>query len=304
MGTHAMEYVDTPNHRNMNHRKKPIQMLWRVAGLLLSKQGRAAGLVTQSYNRISDGYNEAWTSHMRNLTADMIDRMDIGAGQKALDLTCGTGYATHLIAQKTGRTVIGVDASEGMLHQAVSNYSSRCTFVCADILDYLKTIPDESFDCAACCWGLGYSKPLRVLGEVRRILKKGGRVGIIDNTLFSLREVLWASMLAFMEQPDKLEHIMPFRFLTGRRHLWAWYRLSGLRPVCLWSGKKSYAVGSGKEAIARLQATGAAAGFEYAAKESDAEVIFERFAAIIEQRYSRDGTIPIIHRYLAGVAKK
>jgi SAM-dependent methyltransferase len=288
----------------MERRKKPLKLFFRVVKLLFADPRRSAGLVTTSYDRIGAGYNDAWTHHMRDLTGELIDRMDLRPGQKAMDLTCGTGYATGLIAQRTGGPVVGVDASEGMLAQARAAYPETCTFVRSDILDYLKTLPDESLDAVTCCWGLGYSRPLRVLEQIRRILKKGGAVGIIDNTLFSLREVLWASALTFMEQPETLENVMAFRFLMGPRHLALWYRAAGLTPVRGWNGKKRYTAADGTEAIERLRATGAAAGFEYAAGENESPEIFARFAEILDHRCAGSGGIPIIHRYLAGIASK
>ncbi len=288
----------------MSYRKRPVAMCFRLACLLLGARQKNAVLVTRSYDRISGGYNGAWTHHMRHLTDELIDRLDVQEGQSALDLTCGTGYATRCIAARTGGRVVGVDASEGMLAQARAECPESCEFVHADILEYLRTLPDNSLDRVACCWGLGYCKPIKVLRQIRRVLKPGGRVGIIDNSLFSLREVLWTSVLTFMEQPAKLENIMTFRFLTGCRQLRLWCRLARLKPTCGWGGEKRYAVASGEEAIARLRATGAAAGFEYAANEQDSPAVFARFAEILEQRYCKEGAIPIVHRYLAGIALK
>ena len=285
------------------YRKKPLKMFFRVLRLLFSQSNQTEGLVQKSYDRISTGYDETWTHHMRDLTEALIEQMHIGPGQEALDLTCGTGYATSLLATRTNTTVIGVDASQGMLDQARINYAD-CNFVADDILRYLRTLDDNSLDVITCCWGLGYCKPLKVLREIRRVLKKGGKVGIIDNTIFSLREVMYSSMLAFMEQPDKLENLMKFKFLMGKRHIGLWYRRAGLKPTNLWAGEKSYVVGSGSEAIARLKATGAAAGFEYASKDQDSDEIYERFGEILEQKYMYDGKLTITHRYLGGIAVK
>ena len=285
------------------YRKKPLKMFFRVLRLLFSKANRTEGLVQKSYDRISTGYDETWTHHMRDLTEALVEQMNIAPGQTALDLTCGTGYATSLLAARTNTTVTGVDASQGMLDRARNNYSD-CNFIAGDILQYLKTLDDNSLDIITCCWGLGYSKPLKVLREIRRVLKKGGKVGIIDNTIFSLREVMYSSMLAFMERPDKLENLMKFRFLFGKRHIGLWFRRAGLKPINLWAGEKSYDVSSGTEAIARLKATGAAAGFEYASSEQNSDEIYERFAEILEQKYMNDGKLTITHRYLGGIAVK
>lgn len=272
--------------------------------LYFSRVNRSDPLVRKSYDRLSAGYDDSWTDHMRDLTEALIDKMEIQSGQTALDLTCGTGFATGLIAERTGRTVIGIDRSEGMLDRARKNYPDTCEFIQADILEYLKSLEEESFDIVTCCWGLGYSKPLSVLRQIKRVLKKPGKAGIIDNTIFSLREVMYCSLLAFMEQPEKLENLMKFRFLTGNRQMGLWYRMAGLTPISLWGGSKSYHVDSGKAAIERLRATGGAAGFEYASNDADTDEIFERFAEILEQKYLKDGRLTVTHRYLGGIAVK
>ncbi|OHB56707.1 MAG: hypothetical protein A2Y07_03575 [Planctomycetes bacterium GWF2_50_10] len=286
-----------------NTKRHPFKFLSKVTRLLLSRQNGTSLLVEKSYDTISPCYDEAWTAHMRDRSDDLIKRLQLNTHAKVLDLTCGTGYVTNLLSTAAGRQVIGIDRSQGMLAQARKNYA-HCEFVQSDILDYLHTAPSESFDIITCCWGLGYSKPLCVLKQVKRVLKKGGTFAVIDNSLFSLFEVLYCSCLAFLENPDALENIMRFRFLAGPRHLQLWLRIAGLKPVHLWQGKKSYTVGSGTLAIERLRSTGAAAGFEYAAKPELAQLVFERFARIIEQKYMRDNRITITHRYLAGIAIK
>ena len=278
-------------------------MFFRVLKLLLSRISPTSSLLSDSYDRISPGYDLAWTSHMRELTDSLIDQMHIQQGQNALDLTCGTGYATSLIADRTKNATTGIDASAGMLACAQTNYPN-CNFIQADILQHLTTLEGNSLDIVTCCWGLGYSKPLAVLRQIKRVLKPGGKLGIIDNTIFSLREVMYASFLTFMEQPDKLQNLMKFRFLTGPGQLNLWFRLAGLKPTTLFAGDKSYDVASGTEAIDRLKATGAAAGFEYASTPANTEEIDQRFAEILEQKYSRNGSIAITHRYLGGIAVK
>lgn len=282
--------------------KKPFQLFFRIIHLFFSSQNQTQKLVSQSYDRISTGYDDTWTNHMRDLTTALIDKMQIPPNTKAIDLTCGTGFATGLIAKKISN-IIGIDASEGMLNQARQNYPD-CEFIQSDILAYLKTLPTESIDIITCCWGLGYSKPLAVLRQIRRVLKKDGQFGIIDNSLFSLHEVMVCSTLAFMEQPDKLQNLMKFRFLTGPKQLWLWLKLAGLKPQTVWGGSKSYFVDSGPKAIQKLRATGAAAGFEYAADPQDSDAVFARFAEILEQKYKINGRIEIIHRYLGGIAVK
>jgi ubiquinone/menaquinone biosynthesis C-methylase UbiE len=279
-------------------------MFSRIFYLLFIKPSDSDHFVKKSYDRISTGYDQAWTSHMRDLTESLINRLNPKEGDTSLDLACGTGFAANLISEKTQNRVVGIDRSEGMLIQARKNYGNNCEFVQSDVLEYLKKLLPDSVDIITCCWGLGYTKPFAVLRQIKRILKPGGKVGIIDNTLFSLREILYCSFLAFAEQPDKLTNLMRFKFLPGSGSLGVLLRLINMNFLHLSNGIRTFKVQSGQEAIDKLRATGAAAGFEYASNLEDEEQIFLRFAEIIEQKYMKNNEITISHRYLEGIAQK
>lgn len=285
-------------------RKHYLKMAVRVAYLFFINKADCYSLVNKSYDRISTGYDQTWTNHMRDLTTSLIDRLDPQPGQSSIDLTCGTGYASGLLADKTGQTVTGVDASEGMLGQARENYGDTCQFIQADIVKYLKSLPSKSTDIITCCWGLGYSRPFTVLRQIKRVLKPGGKVAIIDNSLFSLKEIMYCSFLSFAEKPDKLKNLMRFKFLPGPWLLRSMFSVLGMKTLYSAKGSKSYTAPSGKEAIEKLKATGAAAGFEYACEVQDQEEIFDRFAEILEQKYLTQEGIKVTHRYLAGIAQK
>jgi ubiquinone/menaquinone biosynthesis C-methylase UbiE len=288
----------------MKERKHFFKMIVRSIYLFFVRPADCSGLVQKSYDRISDGYDETWTHHMRELTEGLIGRLDARQGDICIDLTCGTGFATNLLAVKSQNTVVGIDASEGMLTQARKNYGHNCDFVQADILEYLKRQKSSSVDIVTCCWGLGYCKPFAVLRQIKRVLKAGGKVAIIDNSIFSLKEIISSSFLTFAEQPEKLRNLMRFKFLPGSWMLRIMLRVLNLKVSYSASGSKSYTVESGREAIARLRATGAAAGFEHASDAEDEEQIFNRFAEIIEEKHMTEDGITITHRYLAGIAQR
>jgi len=278
-------------------------MMGRLIYLFARRPNPTDDCVTSSYNHISTGYDEAWTSHMRDLSTQLVDRLASRAGMQALDLTCGTGFVTGLLADRTGQAPVGVDRSEGMIAQARATHGKTCQFVHQDILAYLKACPSQHYDLVTCAWGLGYSRPLAVLRQAKRVLKPGGRIAIIDNTLFSLAEIMQCSFLTFLEQPERLQRLMRFRFLTGKTQLRLWLRMAGLGPSYLAQGQRSYTVSSGRQAVQKLQATGAAAGFEYATDAEHQEAVFDRFSQILERRYLKEGDIRITHRYIAGIAR-
>jgi ubiquinone/menaquinone biosynthesis C-methylase UbiE len=285
-------------------RKHPLKMFIRLLHLLLFEPNQTDCLVEKSYDRISSGYDNAWTKHMRDCSEQLIDRLAPKRGDSVIDLACGTGFVTNLLAARTGEKVLGVDKSEGMLREARKNYGLCCEFVNSDILDFLKTAPSNSLDIVTCCWGLGYTKPFAVLRQIKRVLKQGGKVGIIDNSIYSLIGITYCAFLTYLERPDKMKALMWPRFLPRSFYLGLWWRILGMKPVCLWGGKRSYAVDNGQEAVSKLRATGAAAGFEYMVNHEDADEIYQRLAEIIEQKFMKDNVITITHRYLAGIGEK
>jgi ubiquinone/menaquinone biosynthesis C-methylase UbiE len=296
----APDRAPEPRHAHSNRRW--IALARRVARLL-REQGGSGPLVTRSYDRLASGYDRAWTGHMRDLSVELLDRLAPGPECRSIDLTCGTGFLTAELARRTGAETVGVDASAGMLSVARANFPG-CRFEQADVLEWLRAQPAASAGAIACGWGLGYSRPLAVVRECARVLRPGGRLGIIDNSLFSLAEIVWTSMRTFAERPEALAHAMQVRFLPGAFALRAAMRLSGLRVRASWSGARTYRVESGAAAIARLRETGAAAGFELAAEPEAAEEIYARFAELLERRYGGPAGIPVTHRFLAAVGEK
>src|SRR5438552_16298019 len=67
-------------------------------------------------NHYDRAHSYVWT-----LAADLIDLLAPQAGERIVDLGCGTGHLTVRIAER-GADVIGIDASAEMVRQARENY--------------------------------------------------------------------------------------------------------------------------------------------------------------------------------------
>lgn len=112
--------------------------------------------------------------HLLALLSLLDERLVVG------DLGCGTGPLSEALAPHVAR-VIAVDGSPEMLQAARTRLESRAN---VDVREgALEALPIDaaSLDVAICSLVLHHQPdPPRVLGEVARVLKPGGRVLVVD----------------------------------------------------------------------------------------------------------------------------
>ena len=131
-------------------------------------------------------------SMVRNLAAQaeaiwpqeepIFDRHPIADGAVILDVGCGTGEITARLAAKfPAASLIGIDLEEPHLERARQTcepFGSRVSFRAGDALDL--PFDDGAFDLVV-CRHLVQAVPdaARVLAEIRRVLRPGGRLHLI-----------------------------------------------------------------------------------------------------------------------------
>jgi demethylmenaquinone methyltransferase/2-methoxy-6-polyprenyl-1,4-benzoquinol methylase len=117
------------------------------------------------------GLDRRW----RKLTAEAVVR----PGDRVLDACCGTGDLA-LAAQAAGGNVTGLDFSEQMLERA-RRKSLSIEWIRGDLLEL--PFEDRAFDAATVGFGVRNVADLeRGLGELARVLRPAGRVGILEIT--------------------------------------------------------------------------------------------------------------------------
>ena len=128
--------------------------------------------VYDAMNRtMTAGLDQRW----RRITAESV----VQAGDLVLDACCGTGDLAIADARAGGR-VTGIDFSERMLDRA-RRKAPEFDWVTGDLL--ALPFPDASFDGATVGFGVRNVEDLeRGLHELRRVLRTGGRVGILEIT--------------------------------------------------------------------------------------------------------------------------
>jgi SAM-dependent methyltransferase len=98
----------------------------------------------------------------------------IRAGQKVLDVACGTGVLTREVARHVGSSgfVAGVDANPGMLAVAARTSPPQIEWrhASAEAIPY----DDDLFDAVVCQFGLMFFNQQAALREMMRVLAPGG----------------------------------------------------------------------------------------------------------------------------------
>jgi ubiquinone/menaquinone biosynthesis C-methylase UbiE len=98
-------------------------------------------------------------------------------GKRVLDLACGEGRNTRILAQK-GTTVTGIDLSPAMIKLAEQKEAKEClgiTYVVGDAAE-LNDFHDGSFDLVTCFMALQDIEHMeKAVAEVFRVLKPKGR---------------------------------------------------------------------------------------------------------------------------------
>lgn len=104
----------------------------------------------------------------------------LAAGGSALDVACGSGKLTAVLARRAepGGRVVGLDFSGEMLRRARLDHP-RIPFVRGDAL--ALPYPDATFDGTTIAFGLrNLADPVKGLAEMLRVIRPGGRAVVLE----------------------------------------------------------------------------------------------------------------------------
>lgn len=175
------------------------------------KQQTKRERVHNVFQNISDHYDKmnsiiSFNRH-RAWRKDVMKRMKVERGKKALDVCTGTGDWALALAEAVGDkgNVIGLDFSENMLKVAEEKLAKtslkNVSFINGDAMDL--PFPDNSFDYVTIGFGLrNVPDYKRVLKEMHRVCKPGGQVVCLETsqpTLIGYRQLYYFYF----------QHIMP-----------------------------------------------------------------------------------------------
>lgn len=148
------------------------------------------------------------------------------SGAAVLDVCCGPGTFGRAFVPLVGR-VVGADFTPAMLAKARSISreagSANIEFVCSDA----NALPfaDGTFDVAICTFAFHHLlDPARVLGEMARVVRKGGRVALVDAVIPERAD------RSVNTRIEKLRDASHAEMLTESRLL-ELFKLAGLRVI-------------------------------------------------------------------------
>jgi ubiquinone/menaquinone biosynthesis C-methylase UbiE len=156
-------------------------------GTEITPVARSKDAARDTYNRLSKWYDLLTGGSERKFTEVGLQKLDVKAGEKVLEIGFGTGHSLLALAGRVGTMgkVYGIDLSEGMF-QVASNrltqngMSNRVELQCGDATHL--PFSDHFFDAVFMSFVLELfdtpELPL-VMRECQRVLDGTGRFGIV-----------------------------------------------------------------------------------------------------------------------------
>jgi SAM-dependent methyltransferase len=155
---------------------------------------------------------------LRRIAADVAEAAPEGA--RVLEIGCGPGHLSIMLARSQGLDVTGLDLDPAMVERARANAGRSAndrgpgpTFVVGDVASL--AFPDGSFDLVVSTLSMHHwADPSAGLAEIARVLRPGGRFLVWD-----LRP---GAVPFHRDIPDPLEALReaPLRLVTAT--LWRW----------------------------------------------------------------------------------
>jgi ubiquinone/menaquinone biosynthesis C-methylase UbiE len=139
---------------------------------------------------VAEAYDDLWSPHVVRPNARLTRSLRIEPGDRIADLACGTGvYTLEMAIAAAPGELVAVDNSEGMLAGArvrAEEAGLSLTLVHARAEEFIARSEPGSFDAVSLRFVLAYIEWHEVLPHVERLLRRGGRAGVLTSLTTSV----------------------------------------------------------------------------------------------------------------------
>jgi len=162
------------------------------------------------YDKISE--------HPCDAIEHLASRILLKPGERFLDIATGTGWTARRLAAH-GADVVGIDVGASVIEVA-KTFAPSIDFRVGDA--GAVEFAHESFDGITSTFGIMFAaRPTDAAGELTRVCKKGGRIGLLTWLPGGAVEGLFAIMRPYLPSPSSPAPPSPF----------AWGRPEGVREL-------------------------------------------------------------------------
>ncbi len=206
---------------------------------------RGTGLSSRStsapdgFTKGADTYDEAVRHNIAG-SDRLIMSLPDGDYRRVLDVGCGTGWTSASMVRRFDvETIVGVDASEGMLERFATKLGSEFPDVRVELRNedvIAMGVPDDSFDAVICAMALHwFPDKTGAIARMGRALRPGGVIGIL--TAGRGGEDAWRELLQRAGAPADWTGW----FAVNQRdvdEIAADIRAAGLQPIDIWMERR------------------------------------------------------------------
>lgn len=247
-----------------------------------------------SYDQIAPDYDAVWSVHVEQPQQRLTRELAITAGDRVVDLGCGTGIDTVAMAKLANPgEVLAVDPSEAMLESATRRAQAgglTLTTHCSGATEFTAHCPDGAFDVVSLRFCLGYLDASQFLQTAPRMLRPGGRLGIVSILASSAPQAygVYAEMAAESGVPAE-----PMSAVASAREIAIPLEQAGSEVVAEWTHSFRLQFASGADLAQWLRASGIATNQTLATLPNDMQdALWAELGRRVESR-RQGATIPL-----------
>jgi ubiquinone/menaquinone biosynthesis C-methylase UbiE len=247
--------------------------------------------IQAAYDLIASDYDTQWSVHVQEPQRRLTRELQLARGQRCADLGCGTGVDTLDMSRLVAPAeVVAVDCSPAMLDSAQQRARAAGLTLathCQSADDFISASADASFDVVSLRFCLGYLDWRAALPRLPRLLRAGGRIGILTILASSAPQAqsIYRQMaadfgaqevaLTALSSPEQIEELL---------------RAGGATVTSSWTHSFRLTFSSGVELAAWLPTSGIATSPAFSElSEELTTALWADFAQRIEALREREG---------------